>query len=499
MLVHSSKVLLQAIAEQAQNSFQEIKASAPVAWDWEGANFRQKAELSSSQSLSLPAPTLRSAQIRVQSPIDAQPETYYQSPRLNCHLLDPQNTVQETLVIPGGLIKTPAKGRLNQFLQEYLATILNFELSVWKFSCRRDKQSLEISAGAERAGWNLQVVELSYDSEANLPWSGGLYEGLSSLDPNQQAGQIGFLSWGPYIINSQRCEISLPLSDDPNAFAVAFLAHLNRSLAATGIQADWNAEGKLTLLQHHRDRSIEVLQAENPPARKPPHHYLALDLAPGKHEALNPGKQESLTLNGVKIDLPTPPQELSELSDWFIETVNAWQETTGVMSSLGADQVLVLHSLKSFEPISLSGLSAWLKKCTGLSETLSAEQHKLQTIFEQWMRLLNALGQEAVWQANLPIESCLSQQSYLLSWVPPCWEWKPQLLKQTEELALFVNQILLYAQSFIEPSKKQPISPEHNNAALLEPPPLKEPGSTSPTQAKPLEAEHPKPSFDHKI
>ncbi len=502
MLIHSSKVLLQAIDKQPRSSFLEQQSVAAVHWDWEGASFAKKNEVISELVLSLPAPTLLCAQIRVEASAEVLPETVYQCPSTTWQLLDPQNTVQETLVIPGGRVKTPATGRLSQYLQEYWASLLEFDLSIWKFSCRRQKQLLEISAGSECSGWNLQLQELTYDYEDALPWSGGLFQGLSSLDPEQQAGQIGFLWWGPYLINSQRCEICLPYSENLPAFASAFIEELNISLGAANIKAHWTADRKLLLQHQDRGQSLEILRSESPPALSSPHQYLNLDLPLGKHELLLEQKQESLCLNQVEIHLPPPPEDLTELSNWLMNAINSQQEATGVMISLGADNHFVLHSLKPFEPVSLTGLSSWLKKCTGLSESRPPGPDPLQNSFEQWMRLLNALGPESSWQENLPLDKCLSEQRHLLNWNAPDWEWQPQLLKQADALRRFVNAILVYAQAFVELPKAKTldsiISKSAQGPAVLENS-RETTTSTSPASAKPLEPEKPKASFDHKI
>ena len=171
------------------------------------------------------------------------------------------------------------------------------------------------------------------------------------------------------------------------------------------------------------------------------------------------------------------------------------------MLSLGADNVFVLHSLKPYEPLSLTGLSGWLKKCTGFSEVLPPKQ-SLKNSFEQWMRLLNALGQELSWRQGLPVAECLNNQAHLLAWNSPTWEWQPALLKQNNAMRRFVTCILVYAQAFIESSGTSLV--ELTASLIAETPELSDnvlptASSGGQTHTKTLEPEKPKPRFDHKI
>lgn len=504
MFKHLTQHLLAAL--QAHQSVSPVYLNAPQSLQLHLLQAHQTsirpACVQSQQALNLPEAPVHKLCYETAPFAHAAAETLYDLPELHFEILQ-ADTVQHCM-LPASRFQTFAHGNPGKQVLEFLATLIDTVLQEHGFSCRRQQQRLRFEALAEDT--QLLLTSWHFAEHALNPCRAGLEKPLKPASDLPVPASPVFLWWGPYQINSQRCEVCLPAAP-LSSFAQRFLAELNSQLAPTGIVARWSETQHLELLQPDLQQEIQIAAAERP-ALNPPHRYLELPLAVGHYRAqLPPATLGQLQINGEQLAFVSPPPQLEGLTalrDWLLLNLNTLLKSHHLTVSLAGEGLRFHWTGPPAQAVQLQVSPAFLQEILGFSElsyhntTTAALQDSLNNWQQLSCRLLGDLRAQSAAEALChslvlpPVLGDLSQPDTLravawLSFLTPAEAYLNGLLSRLDETLLALTQ--------------QPAVPGHVMQALQSAPILHvspvypAPEALSPEQPP----DTPPPTFDHQI
>ena len=501
MLAHSGRHLLGQLqlARQTQRTFSEHLCPQPINWQMlKSAAPQRQTQVRSVKPLQLPSQAGISARLLGKKLSALDLETCYQLPDLSLDLIDPLGQTGEQLIIRCGNFKTFNSGNPTRQLLEYLATLLNIELSPLGFSCLRQGEQLRLTAHPLLAGWNLLIRQVDFPDSSLPRCSGGLEAGLSSAGSGQQAGQVAFIHWGPYQINQEIYQLALAF-ESPDDFATSFAEAFNAQLRSNELSVVWTPDQHLLLMPIRPGVPLEIT-ALPPLELSSPDLRLDLPLPEG-HFAAERSAQEPgpIEINGIALRLGPLPEVPD--AEWLCRQINQASAQTSVHASVTPDQHLHLQMLHPQQPLIISTVPESLQTALGLQPMRLGEvdHSSLDAALTRWTLLLNQV------LADLPPGSPSSQALHEAAAQIPALaghfdgqlSWSDQALKHAPDPMLaYLERIMTQVDVCLQ-------APETRSVGNLRPLQLELELQPSPGTGRSLddaEAEPPPSStFDHKI
>ncbi|MBF2054889.1 MAG: hypothetical protein IGS03_15695 [Candidatus Sericytochromatia bacterium] len=400
MLRHLTQHLLVTLQSHQHASSVYLKAPQPLQLSLLQAHQAtvRPACVQSAQALALPEIPVQKACYEAAVFDQATPETSYDLPEL--HFEIQQAEISQSCTVPASRFCTFAYGNPAKQVLEFLATLIDTALQEHGFSCQRQQQRLRFEALTQDS--QLLLHPLRFAEHASNPCSVGLEKPLKQLSDPPAASPL-FLWWGPYQINSQRCEVCLPAAP-VSSFGQRFLDELNLQLAPTGIVARWTETQYLELRQTELQQEIQIAAAERP-ALNSPHRYLELPLTAGHYRPqLPPSVLGELQIKGLPLTLTPPPFQLKDvnaLREWLLQRLNILLSPHHLTVSLVEDCLCFQWTGPPAEDVQLQVSPAFLQQIFGFSElshydtAAAALQDSLNNWHQLSARLLHDLSDQA--------------------------------------------------------------------------------------------------------
>lgn len=503
MLKHLTRHLLTVLQAHQQASSVMLVAPQPLQLHLLLAHqaTARPARLQSQQALILP--DVSASKRRYETAIfdDALAETAYDLPELHFEIRNGETP--QSCIVPASRFSTFAYGNPSRQLLEFMATLIDAALQDYGFSCRRQQQRLRFEALEHHA--ELLLTQLQFAPAARNPCHMGLEPGLRPATDAPPPPPPVFLWWGPYQINSQRCEVCLP-AEPLSSFAQRFLEELNGQLAPTGIAASWTASQHLELLQPDFQQEIQISPAERP-ALNPPHRYLDLPLAAGHYRGqLPPAELGQLAINGHALALPVPPHQhdAAALREWILLHLNQLLSPHHLTVSLRGESLCFHWTGPPSETFRIQVSPAFLQEMLGFMELVhpGTSSDDLQEGLGNWQKLGSRLFQDLS-NHLLAEELCVRLK------LPPLLGElaQPESLRAGVWLN-FAEPATVYLTALVQALETtlhtlaQELPAPHLQALVVQPAPLRHIQPVYPAAdvaAPELPAETPPSTFDHQI